>query len=107
MRYSGLAIRDALTLKRAEITHDARAGLYSVTTARQKTGVHVSVPIPPDVAREILAVANGNPVYIFWSGKGDEESATKNWAKYLARLFDDAEITSGRTGCAIRSLWTY
>jgi len=40
-------------------------------------------------------VANGNPVYIFWSGKGDEESATKNWAKYLARLFDDAEITSG------------
>ena len=95
MRYSGLAIRDALTLKRAEITHDARAGLYSVTTARQKTGVHVSVPIPPDVAREILAVANGNPVYIFWSGKGDEESATKNWAKYLARLFDDAEITSG------------
>jgi integrase/recombinase XerD len=95
MRYSGLAIRDALTLKRADITHDTSAGLYSVTTARQKTGVHVSVPIPPNVAQEILAVANGNTTYVFWSGNGDGESVTKNWAKYLAKLFDDAEITSG------------
>lgn len=54
--------------------------------------MHVSVPIPAD---EVLAVANGNAVYVFWSGNGDEESATKNWAKYLARLFDDAKITSG------------
>jgi integrase/recombinase XerD len=95
MRYSGLAIRDALTLKREEITHDKSAGIYLIVTSRQKTGTHVSVPIPPDVALEVLAVANGNPVYVFWSGKGDEESATKNWAKYLARLFDDAKITSG------------
>jgi len=64
----------------------------------------------PRCGTEILAVANGNPVYIFWSGKGDEESATKNWAKYLARLSmmqrSQAE-PCGRTGCAIRSLWTY
>ena len=40
-------------------------------------------------------MANGNAVYVFWSGNGDEESATKNWAKYLARLFDDAKIQSG------------
>ena len=56
---------------------------------------HVAVPLPPDVAREVSAVANGNATYVFWSGVGDEESATKNWAKYLARLFDDAKITSG------------
>jgi integrase/recombinase XerD len=93
MRHSGLAIRDALTLKRAEITHDSEG--YSIVTSRQKTGTHVSVPIPADVAQEILAVVNGNPVYVFWSGNGDEESATKNWAKYLARLFDDAKIKSG------------
>jgi integrase/recombinase XerD len=53
------------------------------------------VPIPPAVAKEVLAVANGNAEYVFWSGVGDEESATKNWAKYLARLFDDAKIKSG------------
>ena len=95
MRWSGLAIRDALTLKRAEIVHDKKQGLYLIVTSRQKTGTHVSVPIPPAVAEEILAVSNGNPVYVFWSGNGDEESATKNWAKYLARLFDDAKIISG------------
>jgi site-specific recombinase XerD len=95
MRHSGLAIRDALTIKREEITHDKGAGMYLVVTSRQKTGTHVAVPIPPDVAKEVLAVANGNPVYVFWSGKGDEESATKNWAKYLATLFDDAKIRSG------------
>lgn len=95
MRYSGLAIRDALTLKRDEIHHDKAAGLYRIVTSRQKTGTHVSVPVPPAVAQEVLAVANGNPVYVFWSGNGDEESVTKNWGKYLARLFDDAKITSG------------
>ena len=93
MRYSGLAIRDALTLKREEITHDGEG--YSIVTSRQKTGTHVSVPIPADVAQEILAVANDNAVYVFWSGIGDEESVTKNWAKHLARLFDDAKIKSG------------
>ena len=95
MRHSGLAIRDALTLKRSEIQHDKRKNLYRVVTARQKTGTHVSVPIPPDVAREVLSVENGNPIYIFWSGIGDAESITKNWAKYIARVFDDAGIVSG------------
>lgn len=92
MRWSGLAIMDASTLKRSEIVHDKKEKLYSIVTARQKTGTHVSVPIPPNVAQEVLAVANGNPVYVFWSGNGNEESQTKLWAKHLARLFDDAKI---------------
>jgi integrase len=91
MRWSGLAIRDALTIERAEIRHTK--GVYSVTTARQKTGTHVSVPIPPDVAREVLAVPNDNPRYVFWSGNGAEESITKNWAKYyVAPVFKAAGI---------------
>jgi len=95
MRWSGLAIRDALTLKREEIIHDATKKLFRIVTARQKTGTHVSVPVPNEVAEEILAVANGNPVYVFWSGKGLEESVTKNWAKFLARLFRDARLDGG------------
>lgn len=95
MRHSGLAIRDALTLKRAEIVFDKEKNLHRIVTARQKTGTHVSVPIPADVAKEVLAVPGGNPVYLLWSGNGDEESATKNWAKYMARLFDDAKINGG------------
>jgi len=93
MRWSGLAIRDALTLKRGELIRDDAKGIYRVVTARQKTGTHVSVPIPPAVAEELLTVLNGNPEYVFWSGKGEEESITKNWAKYyIAPLFRAAKI---------------
>ena len=95
MRWSGLAIRDALTLKRVEIQFDKAKQLHRIVTARQKTGTHVSVPIPADIAHELLAVANGNPDYIFWSGKGEEESITKNWAKYyIAPCFKAAKIPS-------------
>jgi len=96
MRWSGLAIRDALTLNRGELQYDKNAMLYRIVTARQKTGTHVSVPIPEDVAQELLTVLNGNPEYVFWSGKGDEESITKNWAKYyVAPLFKAAKIQNG------------
>src|SRR5215469_10364593 len=93
MRWSGLAIRDALTLKRGEVQYDEPKDLHRIVTARQKTGVHVSVPIPPDIAEELLTVMNGNAEYVFWSGKGEEESITKNWAKYyIAPCFKAAKI---------------
>ena len=95
MRWSGLAIRDALTLKRTEIIEDKVKGIHRIVTARQKTGTHVSVPIPPAVAKELLAVLNGNPEYVFWSGEGEEESITKSWSKlYLAPLFEAAKLSS-------------
>lgn len=95
MRWSGLAIRDALTLKRDELQHDKAKKIYRIVTARQKTGTHVSVPIPPDVAHELLTVLNGNPEYVFWSGAGEEESITKSWSKlYLAPLFKAAKLAS-------------
>lgn len=47
MRWSGLAIRDALTLKRNEIQFDAKRKLHRIVTPRQKTGVNVFVPIAP------------------------------------------------------------
>jgi integrase/recombinase XerD len=50
MRYSGLAIRDAVTLKRDELQRNPGKGLYKVVTSRQKTGTHVSVAIPDEVA---------------------------------------------------------
>lgn len=93
MRWSGLAIRDALTLKRSGLIHDKQKDVYRVVTARRKTGTPVSVPIPAGVAKELLTVTNENADYIFWSGNGEAESATKNWAKYyIAPLFKAAEI---------------
>src|SRR5437773_3045838 len=80
MRHSGLAIRDAVTLEKDEIQRDAKKKIYRIVTNRQKTGTHVSVPIPDDVAKEVLAVLNGNPRYVFWStGNGKEQSVVTNW----------------------------
>jgi integrase/recombinase XerD len=94
MRWSGLAITDASTLRRDEIIYDKAKRLHRIVTSRQKTGTHVSVPLPDDVAREILAVLNGNPVYVFWSGNGKERSAVTNWQHDLRALFRDAGIKS-------------
>jgi integrase/recombinase XerD len=96
MRYSGLAIRDAVTLERAEL-HQDKKGIFRVITNRQKTGTHVSVPIPPDVAIEILSVANGNPRYLFWNrGDGVPETSVKKWHKDLRRLLDTAGLEEYR-----------
>lgn len=92
MRWSGLAIRDAVTLRRDEIIREKK--LTRIVTNRQKTGTHVSVPIPPSVAAEVIAVANGNPTYVFWTGNGLEQSAVTNWQHDLRKLFKDAGITS-------------
>ena len=93
MRYSGLAIRDALTLERVELQHDKKKGLYRIVTKRQKTGTHVSVPIPPAVAEELKSLLNGTPRYFFWSGNGEEESITKTWMKnYIVPIFRAAKI---------------
>jgi integrase/recombinase XerD len=89
MRHSGLAIRDAVTIARHEIQRDGKKKLVRVTTARQKTGTHVSVPIRPDIADEILAIANGNE-YLFWTGSGLETSAVTNWQHDLRALFRSA-----------------
>jgi integrase/recombinase XerD len=95
MRWSGLAIRDTVTIRREEIIHDKANKLYRIVTARQKTGTHVSVPIPPAIAKEVLGVLNGNREYIFWStGTGKEQSAVTNWQHDLRKLFKDAGITS-------------
>jgi integrase len=89
MRHSGLAIRDAVTIRRSEIQTDAKKKLVRVVTKRQKTGTHVSVPLPPAVATEILALPNGTD-YPFWSGSGLETSAVTNWQHDLRTLFRSA-----------------
>lgn len=93
MRWSGLAIRDALTLERAEIELDTAKSLYRVLTSRQKTGTHVYVPIPKNVALEVLAVDNENDKYIFWTGTGNGQTIAKTWAsRYVRPVFEAAGL---------------
>jgi site-specific recombinase XerD len=96
MRHSGLAIRDAVTLERDEIVKDSKKKLYRIVTKRTKTGTHVSVPIPPEVAQEVLAVLNGNPRYVFWNtGTGKEQSLVTNWQHDLRQVFRAAGFPTG------------
>jgi integrase len=94
MRWSGLSIQDAVKLRRTDIT---KAGtVYRVVTARQKTGTHVSVPIPTDVAQEILAAPSVGKEHIFWTGKSAGRSAPAMWgSRYMRAVFEAAGVRSG------------
>ena len=98
MRHSGLAIRDSVMLEPDEIHKDSKKELYRVVTSRQKTGTHVSVPIPPDVAEEIITAIplNDNPKYIFWNtGMGKPQTAVTNWQHDLRQVFRAAGMPEG------------
>lgn len=93
MRWSGLAIQDAATIRKDAIIHDATSGRYRVETSRQKTGVHVSVVIPNDVALEVLAVAEPDCERVFWTGDGLPTTIAKTWAnRYIRPAFEAAGI---------------
>jgi integrase/recombinase XerD len=98
MRHSGLAIRDAITLGRNELKRDSHKNLYKVVTSRQKTGTHVSVPIPDDVAAEVKAAMelNDSKEYIFWNtGTGKPQTAVTNWQHDLRQVFRAAGMPDG------------
>jgi integrase/recombinase XerD len=97
MRYSGLAIRDAVTLERSELIRDAERDVYRIVTSRTKTGTHISVPIADsDVSKELLSVPNDNKRYFFWNtGEGKPQSAVTNWQHDLRELFRAAGFPEG------------
>ena len=81
MRYSGLAIGDAVTLRREAVVGT------ELTLRRAKTGELVMVDLPHIVVRAILSLRGPNPDYIWWSGRGQRVSSAKRWR---ARLGDIA-----------------
>jgi len=90
MRWSGLAIGDALTLERYRLNDKDELLLY-----RAKTGNPVYVPLPNDVAEMLRNIPPGpcpNPRYFFWSGNGSPKSVVGNWQRSFRRLFKIANI---------------
>jgi integrase/recombinase XerD len=93
MRWSGLAIMDALTLRRDELIHDEARGIYRVITQRTKTGTDVTVPIPPDVAQELLSVQNDNDDLLLLVGRGIEKEHHRQLGKrFIVPAFEAAQI---------------
>jgi len=90
MRYSGLAIRDAITLERSRVDNVGRIFLY-----RAKTGTPVYLPLPSFVADALRNIPPGpkpNPRYFFWSGNGNPKSAVADWQRAYRKLFKIAAI---------------
>jgi integrase/recombinase XerD len=86
LRYSGLRIRDAVTLSKEKI-EDGKLLLYT-----QKTGTPVFIPLPDSVLQELEKV-NPSGRFFFWSGVGNPKSAVADWQRSLAKLFALAAIS--------------
>jgi integrase/recombinase XerD len=90
MRWSGLAIRDAVTLERRRLNEKDELFLY-----RAKTGNPVYVPLPSELAELLRTIPPGpcpNPRYFFWSGNGSAKSVVGNWQRSFRRLFKIANL---------------
>ncbi len=91
MRWSGLAIGDAVGLERSRLNKKDELLLY-----RAKTGHPVYVPLPAHVADALRALPPGalapNPRYFFWSGNGKLKSAISDWQRSLRRVFELADL---------------
>ena len=83
---TGLAIRDAVQLEREHI----RDGWLRIK--RQKTDKPVRQKLDPTLHKELIAVTNGNPKFVFWNGTSLPESATGLWQEDLRTLMKAAGL---------------
>jgi integrase/recombinase XerD len=88
LRYSGLRITDAVTLRRERIT-DCKLFLYTA-----KTGTAVYCPLPPFLMTALEAVPTIND-HFFWTGTSKPKSAVGDWQRALKRLFTLAMVPAG------------
>jgi integrase len=88
LRYSGLRIRDVVTLSRDRISAD-KLFLYTC-----KSGTPVWCPLPPAVLTALNAIPDENE-YFFWTGISKPKSTVGNWQRALRRLFVMAGVPKG------------
>lgn len=92
MRWSGLAVQDASCLRSDELLYSSKK-IYHVTTARQKSGVPVTVPIPADVAQELLAAANKGAEHLFYTPASSQAvTFSQGISRKISRVFARAGV---------------
>jgi integrase/recombinase XerD len=89
MRYSGLRISDAVSLKRDAIDSSGRLFLYQA-----KTGHPVQIPLPKEVLTSLDACDEGDSFY-FWNGVSTLKSRLTEWQERLKKVFVIAGIPEG------------
>ena len=97
MRWTGLRIRDAVTLEKNRLQQDPGNGMWSVMVYQKKTGDPVYCPIPPHVADMLVSVpasqkGNTNETYFFWTGQGSPKTIVSNWQRSYVKLFKLAAL---------------
>jgi integrase len=90
MRYSGLRISDAVSLKRDRIDDEGRLFIYQA-----KTGHPVSLPIPRCVREALASLDKDQESFFFWSGQGKLKSSITQWQERLKKVFVIAGIPQG------------
>jgi len=104
MRYAGLAMIDACCLERSQIRHEK--GQYRIhLRSRQKTSKKAHLQpidnvVPSEVGKNIMAVLNSNPRYVFWNYNGDGPASDeqkravseKYFQRYMRTLLDKAGL---------------
>jgi len=97
MRGSGLAVRDASTLKRSDLCFDKEKDMYRIIRERTKTGEPLYIPIKKELAEDLLRVLNGSPVYVFWNRQTADSSEYRHagyMGEQIAKVFTDAGVSS-------------
>jgi site-specific recombinase XerD len=90
--YSGLRIGDVGLLRRSALDEDTR----HLTVRTTKTGVPLKVRLHPDAAKALLTLPARNPVYFFWTGRGDSKRCAKNMWRTIRRLGNLAGVKNAR-----------
>jgi integrase/recombinase XerD len=87
-------------LQRDGIQRDVKKNLYHVTVVvRQNTGTSTSIPIPPDVAIEVITAmeSNHDPKYVFGNTEaGRSQTSVTDWKQDIKQVFQAAGHPKGR-----------
>lgn len=91
LRYSGLRIGDAIKCPLDRLV-DGKLRLYT-----QKTGTHVSCPLPEFVVKELEATPRAGEHHWFWRGKEKckLKTAVTDWQQRIRELFKEAGVANG------------
>lgn len=84
MRYTGLRIRDVVTLRKDHIQNG------KVFLRTSKTGTDVFCPLPAAVVEALGAISTKGDYY-FWTGTSKPKSAVGDYQRALKKLFENAK----------------
>jgi integrase/recombinase XerD len=89
LRYSGLRIGDAVRTP-VELLVDGKLRLYT-----QKTGTHVSCPLPDFVVKALEATPLQGPRHWFWTEKSTLKTSVTDWEQRIRETFAKAGVPNG------------